>query len=74
MEAKAECEFLQSRIEDIHRTIYQDPNSEKYLREDLEYLEDELEALQQSRSLRTAQRKIKKYLKLPTTPKNNNQL
>ncbi len=74
MEAKAECEFLQSRIEDIHRTIYQNPKQEKYLREDLEYFEDELQALNQSRSLRTAQRKIKKYLKLPASQKNNNQL
>ena len=61
---KEEQEFLESRIQDINRTIQEDPKQEKYLSYDLGCFEEDLHLLCQQKSLRTANRKIKKFLQV----------
>lgn len=67
MTPNEEYEFLRSRIAEIYMTIDNDQRQLKYLLEDLAYLEEELLRIESQKSLRTANRRIKRYLKVDPT-------
>ena len=64
LELNEEQNILKSMIEDINKAIASKPSHQKYLLEDLFYLEDELLNLEHLNTLRSSSRKINKYLKI----------